>query len=314
LVRNATWTLSNLCRGKPPPPLEWVTPALPTFLNLLNSSDTEVLTDTCWALSYLSDGTNDRIAAVIQSGVCPKLIELLRFQSHLVQAPALRAVGNVVTGDDEQTQAMLEFGLLVPLRDLLAHQKKNIRREACWTLSNITAGCKAQIQEVINAGLVPPLVQILEQTPDFDIKKEAAWVISNATAGGSPEQIEYLLSCGCMKPLCDLMSVQDGKIVSVALDAIERILRVGKEKQQENGLADNPVVALVEQADGLQRIEALQEDPNEEVYHKAVKMLEDYFPLEDDNGLADLAESGAPAGGFNFGAAVPQGGFNFGAS
>jgi len=313
LISNATWTLSNLCRGKPPPPLEWVTPALPTFANLLNSADTEVLTDACWALSYLSDGTNDRIAAVIQSGVCPRLVELLSHQSHLVQTPALRAAGNIVTGDDPQTQVMLQCGLLAPLRALLAHTKKNIQREACWTISNITAGNTTQIQEVLMCGLIPPVITIIEQTPDFDIKKEAVWVISNATAGGNAEQIEYLLECGCMKPLCDLLTISDSKIVTVALDAIERILRVGKEKQQENGLAENPTVPLVEQADGLQRIEALQEDPNEEVYAKAVRMLETYFPIEDDNGLGDLDDgAAAPGAGFNFGAAVPQGGFNFG--
>lgn len=38
------------------------------------------------------------------------------------------------------------------------------------------------------------------------------------------------------------------------------MLKIGKQKQQENGLPENPIVSLVEQADGLQRIEALQED------------------------------------------------------
>jgi hypothetical protein len=39
--------------------------------------DEEVLTDACWALSYLSDGTDDKIQSVIKSGVLPRLVELL---------------------------------------------------------------------------------------------------------------------------------------------------------------------------------------------------------------------------------------------
>jgi len=310
LMRNATWTLSNLCRGKPPPPLEWVTPALPCFAKLITSTDVEVLTDAAWALSYLSDGSNDRIAAVINSGVSTRLVELLQHQSPLVQTPALRAVGNIVTGDDSQTQAMLGCGLLPPLAALLGHTKKSIRKETCWTISNITAGNKAQIQEVINSQLIPPIVHLLA-TGDFDIKKEAAWAISNATAGGSAQHIEYLVECGCIKPMCDLLTGQDSKLVGVALDALENILRVGKQKQQENSLPDNPVVAIVEQADGLNRIEALQEDPNEDVYQKAVRMLEQYWPLEDEDAAVDEGQAQVQ-GGFNFGANVPQGGFNFG--
>ncbi|KAH8063015.1 hypothetical protein JL722_2169 [Aureococcus anophagefferens] len=164
MLRNATWTLSNFCRGKPQPEFMTVRPALPTLAQLIYSPDEEVLTDACWALSYLSDGPNEKIQAVIEAGVCRRLVELLMHPSPSVQTPALRTVGNI----------------------------KGIRKEACWTISNITAGNKDQIQSVIDSNIVPPLVQLLNSA-EFDIRKEAAWAISNATSGGTPMQIKFLV-------------------------------------------------------------------------------------------------------------------------
>jgi hypothetical protein len=148
MQRNATWTLSNFCRGKPQPDFHLVSPALPTLANLIHSQDEEVLTDACWALSYISDGTNDKIDAVISVGVCRCLVELLMHSSSSVQTPALRTVGNIVTGDDTQTQTVINCQALPALAQLLQSPKKGIRKEACWTISNITAGNKDQIQSV----------------------------------------------------------------------------------------------------------------------------------------------------------------------
>ena len=66
LLRNATWTLSNFCRGKPAPDLELITPALPTMARLVLCQDSEVLSDVCWAMSYLSDGDERRIDALLR--------------------------------------------------------------------------------------------------------------------------------------------------------------------------------------------------------------------------------------------------------
>ena len=282
MLRNATWTLSNFCRGKPPPAFEQVRPALAALARLIQSTDEEVLTDAAWALSYLSDGTNDKIQHVIEAGVVRRLVELLLHSAPSVLVPALRTVGNIVTGDDSQTQTVINAGALSCLLILLTSaQKKSIKKETCWTISNITAGTREQIQAVMDAGIVPPLVNLLSNA-EFDIKKEAAWAVSNATSGGSHEQIKALVAAGCVKPLCDLLTCSDVRIVTVALEGLDNILRVGETLRELAGAnGSNPFATLVDEAEGIEKIEELQNHSNEDVYEKAVALLETYFDVED---------------------------------
>lgn len=145
-VRNASWTLSNLCRGRPSPPFMKVARAIPTLAKVLMENDVDdILIDVCWAMSYLSDGGEDRIPLIMKTGVIVRLVQLLQHPNIAVSVPCLRAIGNIVTGDDEQTQAVINAGVLDALNVIIYHKKKTVRKEVCWSLSNITAGTPAQI-------------------------------------------------------------------------------------------------------------------------------------------------------------------------
>ncbi|KFY83739.1 hypothetical protein V500_09951 [Pseudogymnoascus sp. VKM F-4518 (FW-2643)] len=318
MLRNATWTLSNFCRGKTPQP-DWNTilPALPVLAKLVYSLDDEVLIDACWAVSYLSDGANDKIQAVIEAGIPRRLVELLMHASTSVQTPALRSVGNIVTGDDVQTQVIVNCGALPALLSLLSSSKDGIRKEACWTISNVTAGNSTQIQAVIDANIIPPLIHLLSNG-DLKTRKEACWAISNATSGGlqKPEQIRYLVAQGCIKPLCDLLACPDNKIIQVALDGLENILKVGemdKESSGEGPESINRYALFIEECNGMEKIHDCQTNANEEIYMKAYNMIEKYFSDEDDNAVDDEAaqQTQGANGTFGFGTQGQSGGFNF---
>ncbi|XP_071691482.1 importin subunit alpha-1b-like, partial [Rutidosis leptorrhynchoides] len=166
---------------------------------------------------------------------------------------------------------------------------KSIKKEACWTISNITAGNKDQIQTVSEANSI---VQLL-QNAEFDIKKEAALAISNAISGGNHDLIKYLVSQGCVKPLCDLLVCPDPRIVSVCLEGLENILKVEEaEKNLGGSVGINLYAQMIDYAEGLEKIENLESHYNNEIREKSVKLLETYWLVEEEDvpppGILDL--------------------------
>ena len=240
LRRNATWTLSNLCRGKPRLSEEHVGTLLSALCaGLLGSEDCAILADSAWGLCYITDTDTDteislrtHTQAVLDTpGVLARCVALLgrggdRGWDNLT-VPVLRVLGNVVLGTDAQAQAACDAGALEALRPLLSHARNSNKREAAWILSNIAAGTPRQLGAVMALpGLMASVVALLHNR-DWHVRKEAVWVVLTVARFGTAQHGEALLELGVVGPL--VKSLHDSRgagayMVEAGVDAVEAVL------------------------------------------------------------------------------------------
>ncbi|XP_028174473.1 importin subunit alpha-1-like [Ostrinia furnacalis] len=279
-----------------------VAPALPYISELLEISDQDVLADACWALSYLTDGPNERIEAVQATpSLLHRLISLLQHASPAVRTPALRAAGNMLTGSDRQTDRCLDAGCLDHILTLLRCGKPSLMKEAAWAASNILAGTSEQIQRAIDKGIIPRLLHVLA-SEDIKCQKEAAWAITNLCLGGSAGQLDALLSAGVLEPYCALLASPDHRAVTVVLDGLTNLLQAAVKYGQVE-----PLCLKLEEIGALDQIETLQQHENEQVYKKVVHILDTYFAEQEDVS----AQPAKTADEYQFGTNEPNPNFNF---
>ena len=145
---------------------------------------------------------------------------------------------------------------------------------------------------MLDANTVPVLVSLL-QRGEKGVRKEACWALSNATSGGSAEQIAYLVGQGVVYPLAQMLKVDDSRIVMVALEGLENILRSGKVLADAAGGGANPHLQTMREAGVDEALLELNHAPAN-IYNKAVTIHDAYFTGEDitvDDLAATLAAS-----------------------
>ncbi|KHN76838.1 Importin subunit alpha-6 [Toxocara canis] len=280
------------------------------FVSLLSSSSTSVRRDAVSVLGSIVAGTPAHTQSVVHSGVVPTFVQLLSSDDDELRERSLLAIGNIACDHSAHRDLCLSLDVVPAIlrilnssakpaeirsavwtlsnlcrgkspppdfsKKLLVTGKESIKKEVCWTLSNILAGNRKQIQTVIDAHILPSLIHVLA-SGDFKTRKEACWAIGNALSGGNAAQVATVVREGAILPLCDLLTVMEPKIVNVALNALDCILRHGENIKNKSKTGINPYCALVEEARGVEKLEFLQQSPNLEIYVKAFDIIENYF-------------------------------------
>ncbi len=171
-------------------------------------------------------------------------------------------------------------------------------------LSNIAAGNVAQLSQLVGTpDLLPKVLAQLGASAEWDVRKEASWVISNIATGGKAAHLAHLVEQGAVTPLCELLDVAEVRILLLGMEALEAILKTG--------VAEYP--RLIEEAGGVDKLEGLQEHENQEVYIKAVHIIETYFGGEDlDGGSENITPAVTASNTFAFGMATGNPAIDFG--
>uniref|UniRef100_A0A182YSJ9 Importin N-terminal domain-containing protein n=2 Tax=Anopheles stephensi TaxID=30069 RepID=A0A182YSJ9_ANOST len=106
--------------------------------------------------------------------------------------------------------------------------------------------------------------------------------------------------------MCELLTVMDPKIITVALNGLENILKVGEEQRTK----PNPYAVMIEECYGLDKLEFLQSHQNNDIYEKAFSIIQKYFS-NDDEDLAVAPTTDNNQFQFNADQSVPMDGFQF---
>ncbi|KAH8256645.1 hypothetical protein KR026_009131, partial [Drosophila bipectinata] len=277
--RNLTWLISILCRSEmDSASFAKICKFLPHLMcQLCNPLELGILSNTIWAFTYLTDHSVHQTQVVLETGALPWIVGQLTIQTHIsVLMPALRCVENVIAKTEDFGNYAISVGCLPYLGNLLEHEKPMVVKRTVCIFTQLSYN-QNQIQAMLEAKIYAQLAKILSNG-DFRIQREVVVCICNTITFGTPHQtIAMVDEYDIFLPFIKLLDSQDTRILIRILTGIEGLFNLA-----ENLQAIQIFTFKFEEKGGLERLEKLKLHYNEAVHEMSVRLIESYYP-DDDN-------------------------------
>jgi hypothetical protein len=127
-------TLLFVQRGTPKPSDDMLASCIPCLWRLIYHSDSEVLTDACWALCYVAEGLNKKAAGLTLFEALPRLIAILDSLDMAPISPVLRTIVYIIKAGKEHLKILHEQLFFPKLNRLLTVQRKSVKKDVCWSV------------------------------------------------------------------------------------------------------------------------------------------------------------------------------------
>jgi importin subunit alpha-1 len=133
--------------------------------------DDEVVSDTVWALSYITDGDKRALKLIMDNIRCDRLVQLVMNQKTSIRIPVMRIIGNLCTGSAHDVTTIINAHCLDALKPLLANtcQDTMAKREACWIVSNMAVGSAEHIARMLKENVFKLLHSLVELNMDSSV-------------------------------------------------------------------------------------------------------------------------------------------------
>lgn len=194
ILYNLSWLLGNLSRVKPFH-VEYFVPALPCLYRLLDWKNDEVLSETLWALSYISLRVPHSVLPQISDVTCQKIVYILnQYFTISILAPACKLLIGILCRADDQKQLMIDAECLPAIRKMIKHPNFFIRKKACiavaklfsklslvCSLTNICLGGNFnQVRYIFCDEILKEVLPLCKPNECFKVRKRALVAISHA--------------------------------------------------------------------------------------------------------------------------------------